>query len=294
MFIPSEFICVDKSLSRWYGHGGKWINHGLPMYVANDRKPENGCKIQNSACATSGVMFRMKLVKTTEEERTLIQEGDDRILHGIKVLKCLISPWAFSHCMVCADSYFASVGAANELMQQGLRFIGVVKTATKKFPMAYLSCLELQERGGRKGLIARDDNGYPNLLAFVWMYRELRYFIASGSSLDEGAPYIRERWRQILQDNESPTKVVLTIPQPKAAEIYYSVCEAIDQHNRERQDTLMIERELKTHDWSARVSLSLFSVNFVDSWMVYSKITFNTENNSGEAQKEFLLILLQR
>ena len=50
-FIPSERICVDESISRWYGHGGQWINIGLPMYVAIDRKPENGCEIQNSACA---------------------------------------------------------------------------------------------------------------------------------------------------------------------------------------------------------------------------------------------------
>jgi hypothetical protein len=25
-------------------------NHGLPMYVAMNRKPENGCEIQNAAC----------------------------------------------------------------------------------------------------------------------------------------------------------------------------------------------------------------------------------------------------
>ena len=25
-FIPSEWICVDESISRWYGLGGVWIN----------------------------------------------------------------------------------------------------------------------------------------------------------------------------------------------------------------------------------------------------------------------------
>ena len=41
-FIPSERICVDESISRWYGLGGVWINIGLPIYIAIDRKPENG------------------------------------------------------------------------------------------------------------------------------------------------------------------------------------------------------------------------------------------------------------
>jgi hypothetical protein len=29
MFIPSDKICVDESISRWYGLGGYWINLGL-------------------------------------------------------------------------------------------------------------------------------------------------------------------------------------------------------------------------------------------------------------------------
>eukprot|EP00542_Grammatophora_oceanica_P010949 CAMPEP_0194045412 /NCGR_PEP_ID=MMETSP0009_2-20130614/16765_1 /TAXON_ID=210454 /ORGANISM="Grammatophora oceanica, Strain CCMP 410" /LENGTH=100 /DNA_ID=CAMNT_0038690263 /DNA_START=168 /DNA_END=467 /DNA_ORIENTATION=+ len=48
--IPGPCICADESMSRWYGQGGHWINIGLPMYVAIDRKPENGCEIQNAAC----------------------------------------------------------------------------------------------------------------------------------------------------------------------------------------------------------------------------------------------------
>ena len=37
--IPSERICVDESMSRWYGLGGYWIDVGLPHYVSMDRKP---------------------------------------------------------------------------------------------------------------------------------------------------------------------------------------------------------------------------------------------------------------
>ena len=56
-FFTSDEICVDESMSWWYGQGSHWINHGLPMYVAIDRKPENGCEIQNAACGCSGVMI---------------------------------------------------------------------------------------------------------------------------------------------------------------------------------------------------------------------------------------------
>ena len=56
---------MDKSISRRYGMGGDWINAGLPHYVAIDRKPENGCEIQNVACGDSGVMMSLSIVKSS-------------------------------------------------------------------------------------------------------------------------------------------------------------------------------------------------------------------------------------
>ena len=77
-----------------------------------------------------------------------------------------------------------------------LRLIVVVKTATKKFPMKYLSEIEMQSRGERSGLVMNGNEGGPSLLAFVWMDRDRRYFISSASSLEEGLSYNRIRWRQ--------------------------------------------------------------------------------------------------
>jgi hypothetical protein len=62
----------------------------------------------------------------------------------------------------------------------------------------------------------------------------------------------------------------------------------VDQHNRDRQDTLGIEKKLKTHDWSLRVNLSIFSIICVDTWKVYSQLSFGDENdNQRESQKAF-------
>ena len=92
------------------------------------QKPESVCEIQNSACGKSGVMLRLKIVKHVESEDLHLVEGPDQTGRG-----------------VCADSYFASVTTAQTLMGLGLRFIGVVKSATRKFPMKHLSSLELLE-----------------------------------------------------------------------------------------------------------------------------------------------------
>ena len=187
-FFPLDEICVDESMSWWYGQGGHWINHGLPMYVAINRKPENGCEIQNAACGHSGVMIRLKIVKTAEEENASAVTDGDGNNHGTNVLKFLVEPWVRTDHCVCADSYFTSVNAVTVMRMIGLRFIGVVKMATKKFPMSYLSNLELVQRGDYKGLVARGTDGQPTMLSFVWMDRDRRYFITGMSLLDSGIP----------------------------------------------------------------------------------------------------------
>ena len=192
-YSPSDRICVDESISRWYGLGGHWINVGLPNYVAMERKPENGCEIQDACDGRSRIMIRLKLVKGAIDNEVLAGV-DEESLHGTRVMKELVAPWAHSGRVVSADSYFASVPCALALHAMGLRFIGVVKTATRQFPMNYLSTVELPQKGDYKGVVNIGEDGYK-LLAFVWVDRERRYFISNCSSISPGAPYTRKRWR---------------------------------------------------------------------------------------------------
>ena len=226
-------------------------------------------------------MIRLKIVKTAEEENASAVTEDDGNNHGTNVLKFLVEPWVRTDRCVCADSYFTSINAVTVLRMMGLRFIGVIKTATKKFPMSYLSNLELVQRGDYKGLVARGTDGQPTMLSFVWMDRDRRYFIASASSLDSGIPYSWNRWRQVLLELDAlPENVELTILQPKATEVYYRTCSVIDQHNRHRQDNLKTEKKLETKKWDMRVNLTIFSMIVVDTWLMYSQATGSTELQS--------------
>ena len=266
-YFPSEKICADESISRWYGLGGHWINMGLPNYVAMDRKPENGCEIQDACDGRSKIMMQLKLVKGAAENERLAHE-DASGLHGTRVLKELVDPWKHTGRLVVADSYFASVPCALALKEMGLRFIGVVKTATREFPFRYLSTVELANKGDYKGVVHIDENTNYKLLSFVWVDRERRYFISNCSSLLPGLPYSRTRWRQVddLTTGIEPDRLDVTIPQPKCAEIYYEACAMIDRHNRSRQDNLQIERKYVTLKWDMRVNLTILSIIIVDSY----------------------------
>ena len=67
----------------------------------------------------SCLMLRLKLVKggnnEEEHEPNGEQDGATRMLHGTRVLLFLLSPWYNTQWVICADSYFASVGAACEM-----------------------------------------------------------------------------------------------------------------------------------------------------------------------------------
>jgi len=86
-FCPSDIVCVDESISRWCGLGGSWINTGLPMHVAMDRKPEAGCEMQDSCCGKSQIIMRLKLVKSAAEEEAEKQVCDSTSIcffHSVK------------------------------------------------------------------------------------------------------------------------------------------------------------------------------------------------------------------
>jgi hypothetical protein len=97
--------------------------------------------------------------------------------------------------------------------------------------MAYLAALELSNHGDSEGVITLAANGQPTVMAFLWMDRERWYFIANTSSLASGTmPYSQTQWHQIapFESNEAPVRTELSIPQPMAAELFYSAAAAID------------------------------------------------------------------
>ena len=92
-YHPSYFICVDESISRWYGIRGHWVNAGLAQYIVIDRNTENGCDIQNAADGVSDIMIQLQLVKTSSEEDFHSPEEHDGLLHGTKVIPNIFQPW---------------------------------------------------------------------------------------------------------------------------------------------------------------------------------------------------------
>jgi hypothetical protein len=269
------------------------------MYVAQDRKPENGCEIQNAADGVSGIMMQLKLVKGGKNHESNIGKNHDETLnHGTNVLLELVRPFQdLSKAIVVADSYFSSKQTAERLKHLNMEHVGVVKTAVKQYPYSYLNNTHKDRekrvelaRGETHGVCSKDDEGNIDTIAFVWVDRERRYFIATTGGVTNGNPTQRSRWRQItdksIDENAHPEYVTFNINQPVSAEIFYSANAKIDQHNRCRQDGLKLETKWETKRWDMRVNMSILGMIIVDSWQLYKKAWLETSFCRGSDRNE--------
>ena len=265
MFVtPSELICVDESMSRWYGLGGDWIDVGLPTYRAIDRKPENGCEIKTSACGRSGIILRLEIVKSPTNDAQ--NDEDAGMSHGTALTCRLTGPWAYTNRIVCADSYFASVETARVLFEKGTRFIGVVKTAHRGFPLAHLGATPMEGRGKWSSMVHGNASSKPEIGAVLWVDRERRYFVTTTGTTLPGSSIYRERWRRVGNESRRTTTETQI---PSIAETYYMAASQIDRHNRCRQDDLKLEKKFLVKEWSQRVNTSLLAICIVDAWLLY-------------------------
>ena len=183
-YYPSNKICIGKSIMRWYDFGGYWINIGLPLYVALEHKPENGCKmIQDSCNGRSSIITRLKIVKKPEVEAAYQHAAQqhenslqEELQHGAEVLLELVAPWCNKRgnprCLA-ADSYFASAGCAVAAKKRNLDLIGNAKQCHKEYLKEFLEALELPSgQGSSRYLVSYNECDILELLATMWVDRD--------------------------------------------------------------------------------------------------------------------------
>jgi hypothetical protein len=194
LFDPGDHLEANETVIRWYGVGGAFVNAGLPMYLALERKPDNSGEIQNLADVASGIMLHLKVVKLVKEEKAIStdaaaanqdkDDGNDNTANkggkGTRVLLELTEPWHHSGRVITADAYFAFIEAATKMKEKGLFFIGNVKQCSRRFPMEVLGNATLAKQGSRLVLASIDSKtGETELVAMSWVDQNRRFFITT-------------------------------------------------------------------------------------------------------------------
>ena len=141
-------------------------------------------EIENIACGSSGILLGLKSVKTGAETAHT-SPGDHN--NGTNVLVELAAPWKGKERIICANCHFASVDAAKTLLQMNLRFTGVVKTATSRFPIGYLNRQPLYDKGDSIFVMTNVTfNGQERQIGgILWLDRTRRTFVTTAGKMKE-------------------------------------------------------------------------------------------------------------
>ena len=111
--------------------------------------------------------------------------------------------------LIVADSFFASVEAAEEMMKNGLHFLGTVKRSSRLYPKSHLENAVLEGsnadgRYGRKMMETTTSVGgrERKMYASVWADKTRHFFI--GTFTSPGIKKVsRERWRNVREDDDN-------------------------------------------------------------------------------------------
>ena len=96
-----------------------------------------GCELKNSADADTKIVLQLEIQEGAEVMNTKEYMSEYK-LAGTALLLRLNKPWHGSGRAISTDSAFASVTTAVACRKNGMHFTGLVKTATRMFP---ISCI---------------------------------------------------------------------------------------------------------------------------------------------------------
>ena len=209
----------------------------------------------------------------------------------------LVKPYFGTKRCVIADSWFASVTCAVELLKRGLYFIGIVKSRSCEYPKKYLHESAFT-RESIRGVThtSHSITQYGTLIAHCWYEpgpdkvhkqqatgtvarkmkeksgnKKMKRFISTAYTALPVEPWSRPR------DIQNQGGVIVThnldIPQSQIVQayMYFSKANAIDIHNQYGQYNLGIETVWKMTDWWKRLFQFIIRtcISLVNKYLAY-------------------------
>lgn len=274
--IPGEFLVVDECMSFWEGLDNIYSDFGLPHSSKQIRKPRSqGCELKSCADCETGIMLRLEILEGKDRQATKAYVNE--YPPSTAVVLRLTEPWFEKSRTIIGDSAFSSVATAEAALKVGLHYLGVVKTASKRYPKAQLlqwASDETLPRGFHKTLRAVTNlNGRERpMYAVCWKDKLPKCLICTRGTTLPGNPIIRKRFkaqRYRISRKRIKTSYNLIIQRPKVVEMYFNSFPTIDIHDHLRQGSLCMEESWRTKIWWHRLFATVLGMIFVDSFRLY-------------------------
>ena len=120
------------------GSDGEYVAEGMPHKAKIARKPEGvGAEMKTLACGgETGIILKLDMMEGREANRR--KDFSQEYGEGTAVTLRLTKEYYGTGRVVHADSAFSSVKTLLALRERALFFMGMIKTAHKEYPLAFL------------------------------------------------------------------------------------------------------------------------------------------------------------
>ncbi len=260
-------------MAPWKGLDMNCKTTGIPHVTCIPRKPKGiGTEFKSLADGKSGVMLKLEI---QEGKAAMATKEYSNLPVGTGTTLRLCKKYFNSNRTVVADSWFSSVPLLSNLRQRKLHLVGIVKTATKRFPIQWLRQQDNNLNNGEHSLaVAKtpDIDADEDMYALAWKIdHKISTLIASRGTTTTINAAKRKRHRVELIDNELVDTITeYEVNRPHIAEIYYSYYNAVDVHDHLRQGSLSMETTWKTRKWVHRIFATVFGMIITDCYLAYA------------------------
>jgi len=259
----------------WLGLDGEYAAEGLPHVTKIQRKPRGvGTECKSLCDSMTNIMLRLDLMegKTRQAEKPFGPGGTGQVLR-------LTQPYFGTRRVVIGDSAFASVKTATECLDNGLHFMGIVKTAHKQYPQQYLKGKaenygrdKEHERGGWLVLESKHTvaGAEKPVYAHAWYDRKSKLIVSTCGTTTPGTMSIRPRHTKYLHEGVWTTRrFEKRVPRTMMIQMMFEAFSQVDIHDHYRQGSLHLEISWITRKWHHRLFATVLGICVVDAFFAF-------------------------
>ena len=273
LLLKVVLLLLDESMSGWRPKTSKL--GGLPNYTYEPRKPiPLGTMFRNGAECMVGSLVYQDVVQLPEQQHRKKYHGEKSSLPGkdqligaptAEVLRQVDGAEVVKGGWVGGDAWFGSVMTCVEVMKRlGVHSTFIIKNNHSMYPMQALMGV-LKARFGKRPaghwVTFRTEIGGVKLfaIAYAWSQRGVSYFLSTCGRTDPHA----QKYRSNFEDNFGVV-TFKELSRPHIAHFLYDYLPLIDEHNKQRQSILNLERCWLTNDCWMRLVTTIVGMSVVD------------------------------
>ena len=275
--LKTMLLLIDESMSGWRPKTKKL--GGLPNYTFEPRKPVPlGTMFRIGVECITGLLVVQDVVQNSEQQsrkdysfvRSNLPDKSPILAHTAEVLRLVEGADIPQGGWVGGDSWFGSVMSAVEVGKRfGVNSSWIINQNQQWYPMKPLFAVLKARFGNRPAghwvtMITTISNVSVIAVAYAWSQRGITYILSTCGSTEPSdelyTSYFEDEYRNVS------SKQIL---RPKLAHFLYEYLPLVDEHNKQRQNLLGLERKWPTRNCWFRLITTLVGMCIVDLHHLY-------------------------